>query len=184
MTTYVALLRGINVSGQKAIRMQQLQESLAQLGLKRIQTYLQSGNIVFQTRQSDAAALARKIQSTILQDFGHDVAVLVLSAQQIDNVASSNPLWPRSGGDGRFFHGTFLFDSIPPNNFAKLTLPAAGDERAVLVGNVVLLHCPNGYGKSKLNNSFFERKLGVSATTRNWSTVLALQELCAAASLR
>lgn len=180
LTTYLALLRGVNVSGQKSIRMPELRESLLRLECRKVQTYLQSGNILFRAAGSDEAALAARIQARIAQDFGHDVPVLVLSAKSLAHIANANPLWPTTGGDASLFHCTFLFEPISAAVFEALKLPAAPDERALLVENAVLLHCPHGYGKTKLNNSFFERALGVPATTRNWRTVLALQAIAAA----
>lgn len=178
MTTYVALLRGINVSGQNSVRMPALQDSLSDLGLRNVQTYLQSGNAVFRAGKSDEAALAATIEARITQDFGHLVPVLVMSAEELNLLANSNPLWPKTGGEEKQFHSTFLFQPVSPSRFKALVLLAAPGERAVLVGRAVLLHCPHGYGRTKLNNGFFERALGVPATTRNWRTVLALQELC------
>jgi len=179
MANYIALLRGINVSGQNTIRMTELQNSLSALGYTDVQTYLQSGNVVFSAAKSDESKLAATIQKRITQDFGHDVPVLVLSAKELDVIANSNPLWPASGADGKLFHSTFLFHEVAAASFQMLKLPAAEGEGAVLVGKVVFLHCPHGYGKTKLNNSYFERVLKVQATTRNWRTVLALQAMCA-----
>lgn len=179
MAIYVALLRGINVSGKNAILMPKLRDSFSSLGFSDIQTYLQSGNVVFRAEQSDEFILAAVIKARIAQDFGHEISVLVMPAKEIAQVASSNPLWPKSGGDEKLFHSTFLFQLVSPDSFQTLKLPAAVGEQVVLVGRVVLLHCPHGYGKTKLNNSFFEHALGVPATTRNWRTVLALNELCA-----
>ena len=76
------------------------------------------------------------------------------------------------------FHATFLFQPVLKRSFEALKLPLAPGESAVLAGQVVLLHCPHGYGRTKLNNGYFEKVLGVAATTRNWRTVLALQQLC------
>lgn len=180
MTTYVALLRGINVSGQNSIRMPELRASISRLGFRDVQTYLQSGNVVFRAGRSSEATLAASIQATITREFGHEVPVLALSAEDLAQIAHSNSLWPKSGGEEKQFHCTFLFQPVSPDVFQALKLPAATGERAVLAGRVVLLHCPQGYGKTKLNNSFFERALGVPATTRNWRTVLALQALCPA----
>lgn len=178
MATYVALLRGINVSGKNSIRMPALEESFAGLGFADVRTYLQSGNVVFRAGQSDEGALAATIHARIAEDFGHAVPVLVMSAKELGLIADSNPLWPKSGGDEKLFHCTFLFQPVSARCFQALKLPAADGERAVLVGKVILLHCPHGYGRTKLNNNFFERALGVPASTRNWRTVLALQELC------
>ena len=178
MTTYVALLRAINVSGNNAIRMAELQRICAELGLEDVRSYLQSGNLVFRTSRSNAAKLAGAINADIAQHFGFDVAVLVLPAEELNTVADSNPLWPQHGGEERMFHATFLFQPVLKRSFEALKLPLAPGESAVLAGQVVLLHCPHGYGRTKLNNGYFEKVLGVAATTRNWRTVLALQQLC------
>jgi len=103
---------------------------------------------------------------------------LVLPAKELNAVAGSNPLWPRLEGDEKLFHCTFLFQPVSGDRFRKLKLPVQPGEQAVLVGQVVLLYCPHGYGRTKLNNGFFEKALGVRATTRNWRTVLALKSLC------
>lgn len=181
MAAYLALLRGINVSGKNTIRMAELRDSMERMGLEGVQTYLQSGNIVFRTGATDEAQLAANIEARIAQDFGLEVPVLVLSAQALEHIAGTNPLWPGTGGEESLFHCTFLFKAVSLERFQALQLPAAEGERAVLADHAVLLHCPHGYGKTKLNNSYFERALGVPGTTRNWRTVLALQGLCSAA---
>jgi uncharacterized protein (DUF1697 family) len=134
--------------------------------------------LFFKASQSDTVALASRMKAKIAQDFRHEVPVLVMPGKELDVVVNSNPLWPQSGGEEKLFHGTFLFQPVSQSSFQALKLPASTDERAVLVGQLVLLHCPHGYGKTKLSNSYFERALGVLATTRNWRTVLALQQLC------
>ena len=177
MTTYLALLRGINVSGKKPVPMAKLKETFAGLGFAGIRTYLQSGNVVFQTKKTPHAQLAEEIEAAISRDFGHEVSVLVLTAEQLSAVASNNPLWPKSGGEESHFHATFLFDPVSKAAFDALKLPAADGERAILAKGAILLHCPHGYGRTKLNNTWFERALKVRATTRNWRTVRALREL-------
>lgn len=177
MTTYLALLRGINVSGQNVMPMAKLQQSLSSLGFEKIQTYLQSGNVIFDAEKSLESTLAASIANRIKQDFNYAVPVLVIPHAALTKIAHANPLWPEAGGDEKLFHCTFLFQAVPQATFKALTLPAAEGERAELVGQTVLLHCPHGYGRSKLNNNYFERALKVSATTRNWRTVLQLQLL-------
>jgi len=179
--TYVALLRGINVSGKNPIAMADLRASCVALGLSGVRTYLQSGNVVFGAERRDPRRLADALHGRIERDFGHDVAVLVLSAPQLERVAADNPLRPAATAEGRLFHCTFLFEPVAQERFRGLRLPAREGERAVLADQTIYLHCPHGYGTSKLNNNYFERALGVSATTRNWRSVLALRELAAGA---
>lgn len=177
MNTYIALLRGINVSGKNPVPMARLKETFTALGFAEVKTYLQSGNVVFQTKKTSPTKLAGEIEAAIKSDFAHQVSVLVLTPEQLDAVANDNPLWPKSGGEESHFHATFLFDSVTKSTFDALKLPAAEGERAILSKGIVLLHCPHGYGRTKLNNTWFEKALKVRATTRNWRTVLALQKL-------
>ena len=176
MSCYLALLRGVNVTGS-TLRMAELKESLTDMGLEDVQTYLQSGNVVFKSKE-DAATLAGQIEARIKKDFELSISVLVLTAKEIDAIASKNPLWPKSGGEGSHFHATFLFAPVTKKNFDAIKLPAAEGEKAVLGKGAVLLHCPHGYGRTKLNNTYFEKTLGVKATTRNWKSVMALRDLC------
>lgn len=178
MPIFVALLRGINVSGHKPIRMDDLRKSFAALGLDHARSYLQSGNMVFCARHTDTRKLAAAIKARIAEDFGHDIEVLVLTAQELDSLANANPLRPRAGVDEQLFHITFLSQPVAASDFRKLKLPSQPGEQAMLTGQALMLYCPHGYARTKLNNGFFEKSLGVSATTRNWRTVLALQNIC------
>jgi uncharacterized protein (DUF1697 family) len=180
MAAFVALLRGINVSGHKQIAMAGLRASLQTAGLRDVRTYLQSGNVVFRADDQDAEALAAAVQARIAADFGHQVDVLVLSCAALAEVAVSNPFAVDPGLDERWFHATFLLRPAIEDEFAGLHLPAGPGELAVLSGGVIFLYMPNGYGRSKLVNAYFERALHTTATTRNWKTVLALAGMCRA----
>ena len=180
MTTCIALLRAINVSasGKNSIRMADLRHLLEEAGFQKVETYLQSGNAVFRSHTADTARIAREIEEKIAESLGHEVSVLVLAAEDLEALAADNPLWPEEGGEPSHFHATFLFTPVSKERFGSLRLPAAEGERAVPGKGAVLLHCPHGYGRTKLNNAYFEKALGVRATTRNWKTVLALRDLC------
>lgn len=201
MATFVALLRAVNVGGHAQLSMAGLRESLGGLGYANVRTHLQSGNVVFEaesgSRQEHAAAIALRIE----RDLGPRVGVLVLGADDMTRVAAANPFAAGPGVDEQWLHATFLFGEAGEADFGeaseaayseaweaafrKLTLPAAGGERAAFVGTpdlatpVVYLHLPQGYGRTKLNNLYFERTLGAAATTRNWRTVRALTGLAA-----
>lgn len=175
MMTYVALLRGVNVAGKKKIGMPELAKSCEALGFSEVRSYLQGGNLVF-VAQGTTSEVAAALKARIAQDFGHEVEVLVLPADELEQVLSASPLRAQ---DEKFCHATFMFRHISETRFAELALPLAEGEKAVLVGRVVLLHCPHGYAKSKLNTRYFETHLGVPATTRNLRTVRALRDLSA-----
>jgi uncharacterized protein (DUF1697 family) len=177
MITAVSMLRGINVSGHRLIRMDRLKSLYADLGFKNPRTYLQSGNVVFETAKTAVRAQGQVIERRILRDCGFDVPVAVRTGEEMAAALSSNPLARRPGVDTRFLHATFLIDPVGDASLEGVSLPLGAGEAAVLRGEIVFVYCPNGYGISKINNSFFERKLGVRATTRNWQTVTALEKM-------
>jgi uncharacterized protein (DUF1697 family) len=176
MTTFVALLRAVNVSGKNRISMAELRRALGGSGLAGAETYLQSGNVVFDAEGDDPATHAATLREVIEREFGHDVPVLVLKAAELAHIAAANP-FVVPGADEKSLHVTFLEEPAAKAAFGGLDLPAQGDEQAVLAGRVVYLHLPYGYGRTRLNNAYFERALKTSATTRNWRTVLALVEM-------
>jgi uncharacterized protein (DUF1697 family) len=172
MLTHVALLRGINVSGQKKIKMADLRKLLEQIDLREVQTYIQSGNIVFQS-SLEAAALRQKISGVIADYYGFEVPVQVIPANQWREWANENPFLPGHEEDLRFLHLTILEKDpgpLPPLSFDT-------EDQFEQRGRLIYLYCPGGYGRSKLANTFWERKAGCAATTRNWKTVRKLAEM-------
>lgn len=170
---YVALLRGINVSGQKLIKMETLRPSLTALGLTDVQTYIQSGNVVLTAPRSAPEALSHKIQTAIAQDFGFEVAVIVRSAEQLGELLKRNPFLESPGVDAASLHVTFLTQTAPQaalHRLEKMAITAEPD-RLHHLAQEIYLHCPNGYGRSKLTNTALEKALGLQATTRNWNTL-------------
>jgi len=152
--TCIALLRGINVSGHNSMKMADLRGLVEALGHRDVETYLQSGNVVFTARSGAASAMGRAIEKRIAKELGLDVNVLVRTKGELAKIASVNPLAKRG------------VDAIDPKRFVPDTFAFARRE--------VYLCCPKGYGRTKLNNAFFERALATDATTRNWKTVNAL----------
>ena len=177
METYIALLRGINVSGQKMIRMEELKRVLGELDMKRITTFIQSGNILFESRKNDPAGLAADIGGKILEHFGFVVPVVIRTINELREISQNNPFLPDVHKDTEKMHVTFLSgkpDKVLENKIKEFQfLP----EEFVLNQKEVYLYCPEGYGRTKLNNQFFENKLKVTATTRNWKTVGTLVTL-------
>ena len=185
----MALLRGVNVSGKRRVPMADLRRSLEDLGLRRVRTYLQSGNVIFEVPEDvaagsderfaasgSAADLAAAIRARIAHDFGHDVEVLVVPPRALRQIAAANPFVGRPGVDEKWLHVTFLFGPAA-GEARNLDLPAADGEHVVIARDVAYLLLPQGYGRTKLNNAYFEKACGTTATTRNWRTVLALTEL-------
>jgi uncharacterized protein (DUF1697 family) len=175
MSTFVGLLRAVNVGGVK-LAMAELRGSLESLGLTGVQTYVQSGNVVFDAAGDDPSVHSSAIQDAIARAFGLDVKVLVLSATLLARIADANPFLD-TGVDQRTLHATFLFEPVAEPAFAVLEPPAQEGEQVALGEQVAYLYLPHGYGRSKLSNAYFERALRTPATTRNWRTVTTLVEL-------
>lgn len=176
-TPLILMVRGINVAGSRPLRMEQLKGLVEGLGYARARTYLQSGNVVCAGAGTEAWTCAEAVERRILRDFGYEVGVAAVTGRGMAAVVASNPLVGRQGIDPNFLHATFLIRPGRGVSLEGLALPLGKGEAAVLVGEVLYLHCPNGYGVTKLNNTFFERKLGCRATTRNWRTVTALEAM-------
>ncbi len=169
------MFRGINVGGNRPLKMDKLRGIHESLGFRELRTYLQSGNAVFESTGSNADRHALALERRILRECGFEVAVAVRSSKEMTAAFGLNPFVGRPSIDPRFLHATFLIRHPGKASLAGIEIPLAKGEAAVLIGDVVYLYCPLGYGNTKINNSFFERKLSVSATTRNWQTVTALE---------
>jgi len=175
--TYVALLRGINVSGHKLIKMDRLRASCEALGWVNVRTYLQSGNIVFATTEKSPLALAATLQKQILREFGFEVPTIILTIKDIDLTLKGNPFLTENGIDPATLHVTFLSARPDAAALRKLKVVPAQPDRFHAVGKLIYLHCPQGYGRTKLSNQALERILSVSATTRNWKTLSELARM-------
>jgi uncharacterized protein (DUF1697 family) len=175
MTTCIALLRGINV-GNNALRMERLRALLAELGFGDPRTYLQSGNAVF-TAAGPAAKLARLIEAKLAGETRLPVSVFIRTPAQLKRVIDTNPFLKETGVDARFLHVTFLARPVSNAGLAVLGATPSGADRWHAAGEEICLHCPGGYGRTKLNNTAIEKLLATRATTRNWNTVAALYEM-------
>lgn len=177
MSAFISLLRGINVGRQNSIRMPELKRLYESLGFSGVTTYLQSGNVVFDTTHQSTADLERLIEAEIRRSLGLSVTLLVRTPQDFQRIIQRNPFTHERAEDLSKLYVTFL--STAPNGSA---LAAAGSpnedgDEFFLDGREIFLFCPKNYGKTKLSNTFFERKLKLPATTRNWNTVNALLKM-------
>ncbi|CAM4277574.1 DUF1697 domain-containing protein [Cytophagaceae bacterium 50C-KIRBA] len=177
MTTYIALLRGINVSGQKMIKMVELKAMFESLGFEAVQTYIQSGNVIFQDQRFSEKELIEKIQSAILERFGFEVDVQVFDAQVWNQIVAKNPFLALENLDEAKLYVSLLATVPLSENVEKLSSFVFQEETYQLIGQAVYLYVPKGYGNAKLSNNFLENKLKVSATTRNWKTMLTLSDM-------
>jgi uncharacterized protein (DUF1697 family) len=174
MVTFVALLRGINVGRHRRIKMDDLKTLLVELGFTDIQTYIQSGNLVFQCGESDSRAVGSAIREKIRQKYDYDVPVIMLTPVELRRVVEDNPLIKLPE---KRLNVTFL-EEIPSQVYIdKLEKVVLSPEQFSLKGRAVYQYSPEGYKKKKLSNALFEKALNVSATTRGWSTVKRLRAM-------
>ncbi|WP_138989530.1 DUF1697 domain-containing protein [Larkinella sp. C7] len=177
MKTALAILRGINVSGQKRVPMNELKHLFGELNCQQVKTYIQSGNVVFTHSATDEEQLARQIEQKIVETFGFQVPVLTRSLSELADIVAQNPFLQEDHTDIDKLHVTFLSDAPDALKRDKIKELAVGADRFALSGKEIYVYCPNGYGNTKLSNTFFENKLKVTATTRNWKTVHELLKM-------
>jgi len=176
MAIYVVLLRGVNV-GQNILRMERLREICADMRLEKPRTYLQSGNLIVESRGT-AAALSKSLEKRLAGETRLPVTVIVRSADEIGTVLKVNPFLGQKGIDEAKLHVTFLQRKPEESAVEGLKKIAAGADQFRWLGTEIYLFCPSGYGQTKLSNGTFERLLGMRATSRNWRTVTKLREIC------
>jgi uncharacterized protein (DUF1697 family) len=174
---YVALLRSVNIGGHGRVAMNDLRESFAALGYADIETYIQTGNVLFDAKSKSEAAVASSIQERLAEEFGNSPAVILRTVPELLRVGRASP-YAKKGADPARHHVTFLAERPDPKVVASLVLPASGRDELVVDGQEVYVHTPDGYGNTKLTGALLERRLGVLSTTRNWNTVT---KLCALA---
>jgi uncharacterized protein (DUF1697 family) len=177
MTTYIAMLRGINVSGQKLIKMEALKKMLESLPFSNVQTFIQSGNIIFQASTQDNDALQANISAQILKTFGFEVPVLVLKTNELKDIIAKNPFSKEDAKDSSHLYVTFLSTKPVMDNWEAILAKRLPGEELVVVDKAVYLYLPAGAGNTKLSNAFLESKLKAVATTRNWKTTLELLKM-------
>ncbi len=179
MPTYIALLRGINVSGQKLIRMTDLQSHFTAWGASDVRTYIQSGNVVFAHPEKAAAKLRRALEQHLANHLGFAVPTLVLPAAELQAIAADNPYDPALPEFGRKMYVCFFEKPPDPAGVAEIQKLTTAEERLVIRRKAGYAYYQAGLGKARLTSAVIERKLGL-ATLRNWNTVQALLELAQA----
>jgi len=179
MQTYIGLLRGINVGGNHKLPMRDLVKLLEGLGLVKVKTYIQSGNVVFQSERTDRQALSTEISRAIQESHGFAPAILLLDAQEFQAAVAANP-FPEGEAEPKSLHLFFLDAAPQAPNLDALTKLQAANERFALIDKVFYLHAPDGIGRSKLAENA-GKGWQVTITARNWRTVTQLLEMVNAA---
>lgn len=173
MQTYVALLRGINVGGHKKVPMSELRGLLANAGFQNVQTYIQSGNVIFQSSKN-ASELETEIQKIILNHFGFEVPVIVKTNNELQTIFNRCPFSEEKKENSYFI----LLSGIPNEHVIEKTQGIIYENEEVVIKNDCLyFYSSTGYGRTKFNMNIYERKLKVTGTARNYKTMVKLLSL-------
>ncbi|MGB1042234.1 MAG: DUF1697 domain-containing protein [Tenacibaculum sp.] len=170
MKTYIVLLRGINVSGKNKLPMAELRQLLNELDFQNVQTYIQSGNIILRSDESKKV-ICKKIKNGIKTQFGYDVPVLARTVEEWKKVVAN---YPFPTDNPKIVAFVFLDQKT---EITEIEIKNKGEDLFKIEEDMVYFYCSNGFGKSKLTNNVFEKKLNVIATTRNYKTTIKLLEL-------
>lgn len=172
MQTYISFLRGINVGGHRKILMADLKDLYVALGFEQIVSYIQSGNVVFETPETDTKKLEHMISDAIQKQYGYDVACVIRTCADIQKVLQNNPF-----SDEEYVHVAFLQGLPESAHVDALCSVDVSPDRFKVVGDHVYLCYQHKCHASKLQNHLLEKKLGVLATVRNWKTCNKMLDL-------
>lgn len=171
---YIALLRGINVGGKNPLPMRALVDMFQTVGCSRVESYIQSGNVVFSAGPILARRAPSMVELQIQKQFGFSVPILVRAADELRALASANPFLAK---DPKSLHLMFLADAPSLQQIATLEPRRFAPDAFAVCGPNVFLHLPDGSAKTRLRTSYFDRALGTISTVRNWNTVCKLVAL-------
>jgi uncharacterized protein (DUF1697 family) len=177
VTAFICMVRGVNVGGHNKLPMSVLKDLCTSLKLTGVQTYLQSGNVVFSSKRSDRARLSKEIEERLRKKIGLDVKVILRTAAELRRAMAANPypVGPQRNPSAL----VIIFLAGEPTGEAKAALEkvCVGPEEVHMAAGELYIHYGSGMGRSKLSNALIERKLGLAGTARNWNTVTRLLEL-------
>jgi len=178
LTTYVALLRGINVGGKNMLPMKDLCAMFGAAGCSEVRSYIQSGNVIFKADPGGAAQLPELITAQIAERFGHRPPVILRTVEQLREVVNNNPFLQAGAGE-ETLHVMFLANRPDPARVETLDPNRSPPDAFAVRGQEIYLQLPRGVADTKLSNAYFDSKLATISTGRNWRTVLKLLELMA-----
>ncbi|MFP9114518.1 DUF1697 domain-containing protein [Flavobacterium sp. RHBU_3] len=179
MPAYLALFRAVNVSGHNIIKMEHLRKVMEAEGYKNVATYIQSGNVVFTTDETDKAKIKREMETLLYKEYGHDVFNFILDEAELQKAIDNNPYTgPEPEGQGvKKYFVTFLSGEATIQGLDQMKKYNRSDDEFKAIGSIMYLKLSQSAADSKLSNSFIESKMSLKSTTRNWNTTLKLLEM-------
>lgn len=172
------MMRGINLGPHKRVKMEALRKSFEAIGLKHVQTYIQSGNVIFKAGKISNAALRKKIEKQITSDFGFTSLTILRSQDELGKVIGANPFLKQAGTNHEGLHVIFLSEPPETDVLKQLQGLTKTPDESCCLGQEIYLHLPNGFSRSSMMNNPIERKFLGQATTRNWRTVNNIYQMC------
>ena len=177
MTTHLALLRGINVSGHNMIKMEVLKTTLEAIGFKNVQTYIQSGNVFVDTEEENASKVGFQIKQEIFKVFGHEVPIVVIGSADLEACFKNNPFLKETAIDHKKLYVAFISTALQNTSINDLKISQFKPDEASIDGSRIFIKYAVGAGKTRFDQKYIEKKLNVTATIRNWNTVTQLLKM-------
>ncbi len=177
MTTHLALLRGINVSGHNMIKMEALKTTLEAIGFQNVQTYIQSGNVFVDTEEENPAAVGFKIKQEIFKVFGYEVPVVVIGIADLKACFTNNPFLKETAVDSKKLYVAFVSTTLSSESINGLKISQFKPDEASIDTSRIYIKYAVGAGKTRFDQKYIEKKLNVTATIRNWNTVTQLLKI-------
>jgi len=177
MTTHLALLRGINVSGHNMIKMEALKAALEAIGFQNVQTYIQSGNVFVDTDEENASKVGFIIKQEIFKVFGHEVPIVVVNKNDLAVCFKNNPYLKETDVDIKKLYVAFVSTTLKNESINDLKISQFKPDEASIDGNKIYIKYAVGAGKTRFDQKYIEKKLNVTATVRNWNTITQLLKI-------
>jgi uncharacterized protein (DUF1697 family) len=175
MQTYISFLRGINMTGHNSIKMNDLADLYRNMGFQDAETYIQSGNVIFSSNEGpNESELGLKIENAILEKFNYIVPVMIRTYRELADLLFSNPFLKEPDFDPSKMAVIFLHDEPSDSQVQKVADVDYPPDKFKIIGREIYIYCPNGFGRTKIYTNFFEKKMKVSGTGRNWKTITTL----------
>ena len=177
MTTHLALLRGINVSGHNMIKMEALKTTLEAIGFQNVQTYIQSGNVFVDTDEENASAVGFMIKQEIFKIFGHEVPIVVVNKEGLESCFKNNPYLKEKDIDPKKLYVAFVSTTLKSENINDLKVSQFKPDEATIDGNKIYIKYAVGAGKTRFDQKYIEKTLNVIPPIRNWPPVPQLLKI-------
>ncbi len=172
MSPNIAFLRGVNMAGHNSLKMNDLSGLFQSLGFKDVRTYIQSGNVVFSDQSGKSVSeLSVIIELAILKKFNYTVPAIIRNIYDLKQILSINPFINEENFNPGRMVAILLHEETTADQINKVSDVDYPPDKFKIIGSEIFVYCPNGFGKSKLYTNFFEKKMGVTGTARNWNTI-------------